>query len=129
MVDLTTTGGLTFSFNPENVTGVTDHDPETGTAVTGVYGVIATMLKINEPAATFMARLGPAAKFAKLTRPDGNPFWVAGKAVGYIRPPVPNEYVAGVNTVIGLGGFTTPPGVIESPVSARAAINAQGGKL
>jgi len=127
MADLTTVDGYHMVFDPSNVLEVSDHDPVSGEAVTCVYGVTASYVRIAESVAAFLARIGVAAGFAKPTRPSGFPVWLNAKAVGLIRAPAPGEYVGGVQAVIGVGGLTL--GVRETVAAATAAINACGGKL
>jgi hypothetical protein len=74
-----------------------------------------------------MKRVRIAKDFAQLTRPNGFPIWINGSAVSSIRSPLPNEYVAGVNTVVFTDNLTQ--GVKESPADVAAAINDHGGDL
>jgi len=74
-----------------------------------------------------MTRLRVTKNFAQLTRPNDFPIWINGSAVTSIRAPLPNEYVAGVNTVVFTDSFTQ--GVMESPADVTAAVNDHGGNL
>jgi len=104
-----------------------DHDANTGFAVTCVYGVTKEVLQISESVQEFMKRVRITKDFAQLTRPNGFPIWINGSAVSSIRAPLPNEYVAGVNTVVFTDNLTQ--GVKESPADVIAAINDHGGDL
>ena len=128
MASLTTTGGMQIAFDPASVVEVADHDDSTGEAVTCVYGVLPSLVHISETVAAFLARIGVAAKFCVLTRPNGFPVQVNGGSVSVVRAPLPDEYVAGVNSVVTVGGLA-PQGFTETPAAAIAAINAHGGKL
>jgi hypothetical protein len=92
-----------------------------------VYGVTDTVLRISESVVAFMTRLKIMKNFAQLTRPNGSPVWMNGAAVSSIRAPLPNEYVAGVNTVIFASGLTQ--GVKETPADVTTSINSHGGAL
>jgi hypothetical protein len=92
-------GGIQITFAPRTVSGVADHDANSGLAVTCVYGITKERLQISESPETFMRRLRIAKNFAQLTRPNDFPIWINGSAVNLIRAPLPNEYVPGVNTV------------------------------
>lgn len=127
MATLTTVEGAQIDFRPDAVVAVADRDAITRAAVTCVYGIANSAVHISEPVAGFLGRLGVEGKFARLTRADGAPIWINGAAVTTLRSPLPDEYVATVNTVISVGSFTQ--GVEESPAAARAAINAHGGSL
>lgn len=127
MSELTTTGGLTIQFDPSAVTAVADHDADTGDAVTTVYGVTAGAVEIAETVDGFLMRIGVAQSFAEFTRPDGSFVWLNCKAVGTIRPPLPDEYPAQAETVISVGSLTQA--VDEAPDAVRQAVNAHGGKL
>ena len=127
MADLTTIDGLQFSFTPDAVIAVTDHDAVTGQAVTCVFGITPYPLRINETVDGFLARIGVNGDFAQLTRPNGSPIWICAKAVSALCAPLPGEYVDGVQSVISLGSMTQ--GVEEAPAAVKAAVNAHGGKL
>lgn len=60
-------------------------------------------------------------------QPNGSPIWMNGAAVSAIRAPLPNEYVAGVNTVVFASGLMQ--GVKETLADATASINSCGGDL
>jgi hypothetical protein len=127
MAMLTTVDGIQITFAPKAVSGVADHDANTGLAVTCVYGVTRERLQISESPDAFMRRLRIAKNFAQLTRPNDFPIWINGSAVNSIRAPLPNEYVAGVNTVIFTDDFAQ--GVKEPPGDVTVAINEHGGDL
>ena len=127
MPTLTTTGGTQVTFVAAAVSALVDHDASTGESVTCIYGVTNTVLRISEFVQAFMTRLKFTRKFAQLTRPNGSPVWMNGAAVSSIRAPLPNEYVAGVNTVVFAGGLTQ--GVQETPADVTASINSHGGDL
>jgi hypothetical protein len=119
--------GLQITFAPKKVSGIADHDANTGLAITCVYGVTKEALQISEPVQDFMKRVRIAKDFAQLTRPNGFPIWINGSAVSSIRSPLPKEYVAGVNTVVFTDDLTQ--GVKESPADVAAAVNDHGGDL
>jgi hypothetical protein len=127
MATLTTANGVQIIFSPKAVSAITDHDGSTGQAVTCVYGITMGVLHISEGVQAFMKRLRVTKNFAQLTRPNGSPVWINGSSVSSIRAPLPNEYVAGVNTVVSAGSLTQ--GVQETLVDVTTAINAHGGDL
>lgn len=127
MADLTTVDGFRYSFEPGAVVAVTDRDVDTGAAATCVYGITPAPLEIAETVDGFLARIGEAAGFARLTRADGSPIWVHAAAVSSLRSPLPDEYAGSVRAVITAGGLTQ--GVEEDPDAVKAAIDARGGKL
>jgi hypothetical protein len=127
MATLITVDGIQITFVPKAVTALSDHDANTGLAVTCVYGIIKDELRISESVESFMTRLRIGKRFAQLTRPNGFAVWINGSAVVSIRAPLPNEYVAGVKTVIFADTLTQ--GVKESPADVTAAVNDHGGEL
>ena len=127
MATLTTVDGIQITFAPKAVSGLADHDANTGLAVTCVYGVTKETLRISETVEAFMRRLRITKNFAQLTRPNDCPVWIDGSAVNSIRAPLPNEYVEGVNTVVFTDSFTQ--GVKESLADVTAAVNDHGGDL
>ena len=127
MAVLTTVDGYQITFNPKNVSMLTDHDAGTGASITTVYGITKAALHISELVVAFLGRLGIAGNFAILTRPNNSSVWINGAAVSSLRAPLPNEYVQGVNTVLSVGPLDQ--GVTESPAAATAALNAHGGHL
>lgn len=127
MAVLTTVEGAQMSFKPDALAAVVDHDAITGAAVTCVYGIANSAVRISEPVDSFLGRLGIVDKFARLTRANGAPIWVNGAAVTALRAPLPDEYAATVNAVISVGSLTQ--GVTESLAAASSAINAHGGSL
>jgi uncharacterized protein YlzI (FlbEa/FlbD family) len=124
---LTTAEGIQITFAAKAVSMLTDHDASTGQAFTCVYGVTNGLIRISESVPGFMLRLKMAQNFAQLTRANGSPIWINGGAVSSIRAPLPNEYVAGVNTVVSLDSFMQ--GVRETPDEVTTLINAHGGEL
>jgi hypothetical protein len=127
MAMLTTVHGLQVTFAAKAISGLADHDESTGLAVTCVYGITKGVLQIREDVQEFMTRVRITKGFAQLTRPNNCPVWINGSAVSSIRVPLPNEYVAGVNTVIVTDDFTQ--GVKEMPTDVTAQINEHGGDL
>jgi hypothetical protein len=127
MPTLTTTDGTQITFLAKVVSAVTDHDASTGEAVTCVYGITKSLLRISESVQAFMTRLKITKNFAQLTRPNGSPVWINGGAVSSIRAPLPNEFVAGVNTVVFADGLMQ--GVKETPPDVATSINGHGGEL
>ena len=127
MATLTTVDGLQITFSPKKVSGIADHDANTGLAITCVYGITKEALQISEPVQDFMKRVRIAKDFAQLTRPNGFPIWINGSAVSSICSPLPKEYVAGVNTVVFTDDLTQ--GVKELPADVAAAVNDHGGDL
>jgi len=127
MATLTTIRGVQITFVARAISAIADHHASTGQAVTCIYGLSDNDLQIRESVPAIMARLKIANNFAQLTRANGSPVWLNGSAVTSIRPPLPNEYVAGVNTVIFAAALTQ--GVKEPPDVVTTAINARGGDL
>ena len=127
MASLTTTAGEAIDFDPAAVTALSDRDPETGEAVTLIYGLAAGELKVSERVDALLHRLQLAADFARLTRPDGASVWVAGKAVAFVRAPWEGEYVPGVHAVVSAGALIQ--GVTETVEEVRRRVDAQGGAL
>lgn len=127
MATLTTIDNIQITFPVKAVSAIADHDAATGEAVTCIYGITKSMLRIRETVADFMHRLGLGPQFAQLTRPNGSPVWIRGGAVSSIRAPLPGEYVAGVSCVIFADSLVQ--GVSETPDVAIAALNARGGEL
>lgn len=126
MASLTTTDGIQYNFDPNNIFAVADHDATTGEAVTCVYGITATVLKVGEAAEAFLARVG-AEKFVKLTRASGSPVWIAGAAVSNVSAPLPGVYLPAVKALVCARSLIQ--GVTEAPAAAVALINAHGGRL
>lgn len=126
MPELTTIDGTTITFNSDAVAVVTDHD-ERGQPVTCVYGITKAELQMRESVPDFLGRLGISQAFAKLTRPNGTPVWINGKAVSSIRSPLLDEYAQEVMSVITTAALTQ--GVEETPDEVKAQIDAHGGKL
>jgi hypothetical protein len=126
MAELTTVDGVFMSFTPGAVAAVTDQDAH-GRAVTCVYGVAPAPLEIGETVDAFLARIGVAKGFVKLTRPNGSPIWACAAAVSTLRAPLPGEYAEAVRAVISVGGLMQ--GVEETPAAVKAAVDAHGGKL
>ena len=82
MATLTTVDGLQITFAPKKVSGIADHDANTGLAITCVYGVTKEALQISEPVQDFMKRVRIAEEdFAQFIRPNGFPIWINGSAV------------------------------------------------
>ena len=127
MATLTTTDGIQITFVAKTVSAITDHDASTGEAVTCVYGITKSLLRISGSVQAFMTRLKIIKNFAQLTRPNGSPVWINGGAVSSIRAPFPNEFVAGVNTVVFADGLMQ--GVKETPPDVATSINGRGGEL
>lgn len=127
MASLTTIGGVQIFFDSKSIAAVVDHDASTGAAGTYVYGVGKTPVDISETVAGFFARLDIAGNFAQLTRPNGSPIWISGAAVSTVRPPLPGEYVAGVNAVVFTGPLTQ--GVTETVRATVDALHTHGANL
>ena len=127
MATLTTIGGVQIAFVARAISGIADHDATTGQAVTCIYGLSDKHVSVRESVPAIMARLKIGNNFAQLTRANGSPVWLNGSAVTLIRPPLPDEYVTGVNTVIFAAALTQ--GVKEPPDVVTTAINARGGDL
>lgn len=121
MASLTTTNGTKYSFDPAAVIAVT------GTASATVFGIAAGELQIAETPAAFLARIGVAANFTALTRPDDSPILINCKAVSSVRSPVEDEYPESANAVISLGSLTQA--VEETPDQVTRAIASHGGSL
>src|SRR5262245_27195563 len=94
MATLITVDGIQITFAPKAVSGLADHDANTGLAVTCVYGVTKEALQISESVQAFMTRLHITKNFAQLTRPNDFPIWINGSAVNSIRAPLPISRIA-----------------------------------
>ncbi|WP_174275562.1 hypothetical protein [uncultured Sphingomonas sp.] len=127
MANLTTIDGFQYSFTPDSVSLVLDHDPNTGLAVTCVFGITAGVIQIAETVDGFLARIGVTNRFAVLSRPNRSSAWINCAAAKSVRAPLPDEYVAGVQAVIAVGSLNL--GVTETLAATIAALNANGGNL
>lgn len=130
MASITTVSGAQIVLDPSAISAVAETDPDSGAAVTCLYGVLPAVVKVAGKAGDLLSELGLQGKFAPLTRPDGGKIWIRGSAVTYLMPPVPDESPEAVKTIVGTG--STPQGVTEDLPTARAAINQsrdQGAKL
>lgn len=96
---------------------------------TYVHGATAKVLVTPEPPLQLLGRLGIAANFATLTRPNGSPVWVKGAAVSQVREPLASEITAPgeVRATVVVGGARQA--VREDTAAAIALINAHGGGL
>jgi hypothetical protein len=122
MATLTTVDGAEIDFAPDNVAAVA---PDGSGAV--VFGATHGSVQIAEAPQVFLTRLGIAANFVQLTRPDRFPVWINGKAVSSLRAPLPNEYPPNVQAVVFTGAVTQA--VTETVAAARTALNAHMAKL
>ena len=127
MAELTTTSGEVIDFDPVALTAISDMDPDSGAAVTCVYGIEGGVVQTVDPVTDLLQRLHLANKVAKLTRPDASPIWIVAAAVTTLRAPLPGEYAAEVKAVVAVTGLTQ--GVAETLSEAQAAIDAAGGHL
>ena len=127
MPELTTTSGEVIDFDPAAVTAICDMDPDTGEALTCVYGIEPGVVRTADPVTDMLQRLHLTGKVAQLTRPDATPIWIVGAAVTSLRAPLPDEYAPGVQAVVAVSGLTQ--GVTETLAQARAALDAAGGHL
>ncbi len=127
MAELTTTSGEVIDFDPAAVTAISDMDPDSGAAVTCVYGIEGGVVQTVDPVSDLFQRLHLTNKVAKLTRPDASPIWIVAAAVTTLRAPLPDEYAPEVKAVIAVTGLMQ--GVTETLPEARGAINAAGGHL
>jgi len=124
---LITTDGKRIGFDPSAVIAIADRDPYTGAAVTCVYGLSPpwAFIKVSEPVAALLARLGIAGWFVKLTRPDRSPVWINAAAVFLLRKPLPGEYPADAKSVLFASGLIQA--VTQDPAIVEAALEAAGG--
>ena len=127
MAEITNVEGFRIVFEPKAVYMVTDRDASTGEAITGVYGIIGDVVRTKEAPEAFLTRIEVAAGFAKLTRPNKSPIWLAAGAVKSLREPLPNEYVAGVKTVIAVANRHL--GVTETVEATLAKLKEAGANL
>jgi hypothetical protein len=84
-------------------------------------------LRISEAVDAFLARLGIAGWFVKLTRPDGFPVWINAAAVFLLRKPLPGEYRADAKSVVFAGWLRQA--VTQDPTSIKAAVELAGGQV
>lgn len=124
-----TTDGRRIGFDPAAIVAIADHDPDTGTAVTCIYGLSPPwgFIRISESVAAFLARLGIASWFVKLTRPDRSPVWINAAAVFLLRKPLPGEYRADAKSVVFAGWLRQA--VTQDPAIVKAAVEAAGGRV
>jgi hypothetical protein len=126
---LVTTNGRRIGFDPAAIVAIADHDPDTGAAVTCIYGLSPPwgFIRISESVAAFLARLGLASWFVKLTRPNGSPVWINAAAVFLLRKPLPDEYRADAKSVVFAGWLRQA--VTQDPAIVKAAVEAAGGRV
>jgi hypothetical protein len=126
---LVTTDGRRIGFDPAAIVAIADHDPDTGAAVTCIYGLSPPwgFIRISESVATFLARLGIVSWFVELTRPDGSPVWINAAAVLLLRKPLPGEYRADAKSVVFAGWLRQA--VTQDPTSVKAAVESAGGRV
>jgi hypothetical protein len=126
---LVTTDGRRIGFDPAAIVAIADHDPDTGAAVTCVYGLSPpwAFIRISESVAAFLARLGIASWFVELTRPDRSPVWINAAAVFLLRKPLPGEYRADAKSVVFAGWLRQA--VTQDPAIVKAAVEAAGGRV
>jgi|SRR6185437_4631141 len=122
MADITTVEGLRVLFDPAAISAFAASG---GGAV--IYGLAPEALTVGESTDALLRRLSLAASFAKLTRPDGTPILINGKAVSVVREPSPLEYAAAVHSVMFDGALKQA--VRETLDEVKAAINRAGGSL
>ncbi len=127
MAELTTTSGEVIDFDPAAVTAISDMDPDSGAAVTCVYGIEGGVVQTVDPVSDLLQRLHLTNKVAKLTRPDASPIWVVAAAVTTLRAPLSDEYAPEVKAVIAVTGVMQ--GLTETLPEAQGAIDAAGGHL
>jgi hypothetical protein len=127
---LITTDGQRMGFDPAAIIAIANRDPYTGAAVTCIYGLSPppwAFIKVTEPVSTFLARLGIASWFVKLTRPDRSPVWINAAAVFLLRKPLPGEYPADAKSVVFASGLIQA--VTQDPAIVKAAVEAAGGRF
>ena len=126
---LVTTDGRRIGFDPAAIVAIADHDPDTGTAVTCIYGLSPPwgFIRISEPVDAFLARLGIAGWFVELIRPDGSPVWINAAAVFLLRKPLPGEYRADAKSVVFAGWLRQA--VTQDPTSVKAVVESAGGRV
>jgi hypothetical protein len=126
---LVTTDGRRIGFDPAAIVAIADHDPDTGAAVTCIYGLSPPwgFIRISESVATFLARLGIASWFVELTRPDASPVWINAAAVFLLRKPLPGEYRADAKSVVFAGWLRQA--VTQDPTTVKAAVESAGGRV
>jgi hypothetical protein len=126
---LTTTEGQRIGFDPGAIVAIANRDPDTGVAVTCIYGLSppAAFIRISESVGTFLARLDIASWFVKLTRPDGSSVWINAAAVILLREPLPGEYRADAKSVVLVPGLWQA--VTQDPAIVKAAVEAAGGRV
>ncbi len=127
MADLTTIDGLQFHFDPSAVTAVADHDADTMRAVTTVYGLSDGRVRLAESPEGFLARIGVAQSFVRLTRPNDTFIWVNCTAVSVVRSAPHDQFPVTANALVTVGTLTQA--VRESPGEVKQLVNAHGGKL
>ena len=91
MHTLTTTGGMSINFKADDIDAIADHNDTTGEAKTCVYGILSTVVMIDETVPAFMRRLEIEKEFGKFTRPNGWPVWINVSSINSVRPPIKGE--------------------------------------
>jgi hypothetical protein len=95
--------------------------------VTCVYGVGKAPQKIAEGVDAFLQRIGVAAHFFELTRPNDTAIWVNGAAVNWLTLPMAGEYPPDTKTMVAIGSLTQA--VQQDLAAVRALVNSHGGDL
>jgi hypothetical protein len=127
VAELTTIDGLQFHFDPGAVTAVADHDADTLQAVTTVYGLTDGRVRLAETPEGFLARIGVASSFVRLTRPNDTFIWVNCAAVTVVCSPPADQYPVAAKALVTVGTLTQA--VRETPGAVKEAVNARGGRL
>jgi hypothetical protein len=126
LATLTNIQGFEIYFDPSKVYAVIDNSGS-GNPTTTVYGVIKAPLVIAETAAAFLARVGIAAGFVELTRPDGHKVDLHAAGISVLRAVVPGEFTPDAKSVVFIGD--QPQALFEDVAAAATAIRARGGKI
>ena len=127
MHTLTTTGGMSINFKADDIDAIADHNDTTGEAKTCVYGILSTVVMIDETVPAFMRRLEIEKEFGKFTRPNGWPVWINLSSINSVRAPIKGEYPRAAKAVIATDSLTQS--VKEKREEVAAAVNAHGGTL
>jgi hypothetical protein len=119
MALVTAPDGTQAEINVDKISAVSN-DPATGRAE--VFGLNRAALPTNETAAALVNRLGLGNVLAQLTRADGSPVWISGKAASMVAQ-------SGGGAAIVVAGMQLPQQVTENVAAAAAALNAYGGRF
>ncbi|HVJ51417.1 MAG TPA: hypothetical protein VM689_03100 [Aliidongia sp.] len=122
MITITTLDGHEVDVAPEAIDRIFGPYPHDVGPHTYVHGATSGTLVTAEAPDALIGRLGT--QFAKLTRPDGSPVWLAPKACSSVRAPLPGEFDPATHAVVTVGGAVQA--VQETVAAVEAALKVTG---